>query len=73
VVVFDRVNVVGIAVAAVIVVGILGGFSNLLESSWMLLYVWSASLNDLGPADKVVGFCIVALAFTKGKMPFVCA
>ena len=49
-VVFDRVNVVGIAVAAVIVVGILGGFSNLLESSWMLLYVWSASLNDLGQA-----------------------
>ena len=38
---------------------------------WMV--VWSASLNDFGPADLVGVFCIVALAFAKGETPFVCA
>ena len=39
----------------------------------LLMVVWSASLNDLGPADLVGVFGIVALAFAKGEKPFVCA
>ena len=76
VVVCERVDIIGIAVAAVeVVVSAVGGCFDVLKVSWILLHmlVCSASLYDLVIEEKVTAFGVVALAFAKGETPFVSA
>ena len=75
-VVCDRVDIIGIAVAAIeVVFSAVGGCFDVLKVSWILLHmlVCSASLYDLEIEEKFAVFGVVALAFAKGETPFVSA